>query len=280
MLASTPLPVVFLACANSYRKGRRLRYLVHERKAITQLLSQAPLPFYQPVQKGNLSTDYYLNLLKQYHYHQRIAYLHLVGHAQGDKLMIESDDCEAELTPQQLSELIDQLPHLQCVFLSGCATPGLLDLLLRKDIPAVMATQTYTRNREASAVAYTFYHHLARGESLRDAFRLVKYHHAGMRAFPVNYNVETDEMEWLAKEPDEAELSWGLYYLREHAPKLESAPRQRPLLSYAGERSRWGKRRPLRRLSFASTALILGLLAVSLVLSLQGAHVQTLLLAF
>jgi len=270
MLASTHLPVVFLACVNSYRNGKRLRYLVKERKALASILESRTPGFFQPVQKGNISNEFYLNLLDQFHYHQRITHLHLVGHANGNMLRLESDTKEVEMTPKELAELIDKLPYLKCIYLDGCATPELLEVLLRKDIPAIIATQTFERDREAATIAQAFYQGLSVGCSLREAFDRVKKSHPGMQAYRVEYEIETDEMNWFAKEDMEDELPWGMYFLKDHADRLLEEPADRPMIPYEEDspRTRAGNR--MRRAKLMAAAVVFGLLAASLAFTLNS----------
>jgi len=276
-MASSPhLPVLFLACVNSYQRGRRLRYLVHERKAIARLLSSPHIPFYQPVEKGNRPHHLFLQWLPKEH--DRITHLHLVGHADDEQLRVESENFEVPVSRQALSQLIDLLPNLTCVYLSGCATTDLLDLLLRKDIPAIIATRTHSRDHVATAVAETFYAEIAKGASVQAAYEVVQVHHPGMRRFAVQYTVETDEMHWMAKDDTDGDLAWGMYFLPENLPKLSQPPRPRQVIPYGDPgRLRWAPRRVMR---YALTAVTVGLLAVGIALYLRDAHTWQQLLAF
>jgi len=276
MASSSHLPVLFLACVNSYQRGRRLRYLVHERKAIARLLSSPPLPFYQPIEKGNRPHHLFLQWMPRAQ--NRITHLHLVGHADDEQLRIESEDFEVPVSRQALSQLIDLLPNLTCVYLSGCATSDLLDLLLRKDVPAIIATRTHRRDHAAAAIAETFYAELAQGTSVQAAYEVVQAQHPGMRRFPVQYQIETDEMHWLDQEDTSSDLAWGMYFLPENLPRLSKPPRPRQVIPYGDHgRQRWPPRRVMR---YALTAVTMGLLAVGIALYLRDAHAWTPWLAF
>jgi hypothetical protein len=268
MSASPHLPIVFLACVNSYRRGRRLRYLVHERKAIVRAITAPDLPCYQPIQKGNQPHQLFWEMLPQAQH--RLTHLHLVGHADNDQLRLESDDFETAISPADLGAVIDQLPQLVCIYLSGCATPGLLDLLLRKDVPAIMVTQTETRNREASAIAEAFYRQLAGGASVWSAFAAVQAAHPGMQRIEVSYQVEADAMTWLGHDDDVPDLIWGMYYLQDNRAHLLEAPRPRQVIPYGPTLGQ--QRNSLHRLiRKAATALGLGLLAVGIAMYLHDA---------
>lgn len=279
MLASHQLPVVFLAQVQGPARGRASRVLSQECKTIAQLLDQPALPYYQPVHKGPLSTEYYLNLLGDAHYHRRITHLHLVGSAQSDSLMLASEAGDYPLTLDDLAYLVDALPRLSCVFLSGCATRPLVELLLRKDVPAIVATQARDDFRTCNQVAHAFYQYLAHGESLRDTFGLVRRQFKQLRSYRIYYDVEADQMKGVPFDPSSDAVPWGLYYLKENAPCLARAPRRRPVLKSTTPR-RHKRLGYLRRLSFASLALILGLLTVTLVLSLQASRSWPLLTSF
>lgn len=272
MLASKQLPVVFLAHVQGPASGQAYRTLNQECRVISQLLSQPRTPHYLPLHKGeNLSTEYYLNLLGAGKYNRRITHLHLVGHADGQGLMMASEAGEFPLTVSDLCTLVDSLPFLDCVFLSGCATPELVNTLLKKDVPAIIATQAFQREKETQQIAHAFYQFLAEGESLRDAFSLTSRRFKKLKSFRVRYDVETDEMNGLPFEEDDLLMPWGLYYLQDNTPFLIRKPKARPLLQYLPSRNHWRKVRS-HRLSFTSVALILGLIAVSLVVSLQASY--------
>jgi hypothetical protein len=276
-MASFPqLPVLFLACVNSYQRGRRLRYLVQERKSITRLIGTPSIPYYQAIEKGNRPHNLFLQWLPQEQ--DRITHLHLVGHTDDKELRVESDKFEVPVSQHALGQLIDLLPNLTCVYLSGCATPALLDLFLRKDVPAVIVTRTHSRNHVATSIAETFYAELAQGASVWKAFETVQVEHAGVRAFPVKYHIDSDEMKWLDKEESGSDLSWGMYYLPENLPRLSQAPPSRQIIPYGDTRQRrWSPRRVMR---YALTAVSLGLLAVTIALYLRDAHSWHQFLAF
>lgn len=270
MLASTRIPIVFLACANSYRKGKRLRYLVNERKAIARILSsELEHSVYQPVEKGNVANDFFLDLLRKRQYRDRVAVLHFAGHADMSYFRLESDEFETPVTMDQLSELVAQLPRLKAVFLSGCANPRILEMLLQRDVPAVIVTQSRAKDPRTTAIAKTFYSHLSDGKTLREAFEGVASEHPDMQTVEVDYDIESDQLHWEGKELlfNGLRLPWGMYYLSDNAEKLDEGASRRPILF---QPSRARKRKRLRHiLGFAAAVLAMVGLAVGLTLYLQ-----------
>ena len=275
MLATSRIPIVFLACINSYRKGKRLRYLVNERKTIAKLLtSDRKSSVYQPVEKGNRANDFFLDILRNRQFRDRVSVLHFVGHAENQYLRMESEEFESPVSFEQLSELIAKLPNLQAVFLSGCATPRLLEMFLKRDVPAVIVTQTREKDPHASAIAKTFYAQLAQGVSLKDAFGTTSIAHPDMQAIEVKYDIESDELKWEGKELlfNGLRLPWGMYYLEDNLKRLEQDVHKKPLVFPLQEnlrKSSWLQK--LRKgLTWAAVALLLATLGVGLTFLFQG----------
>lgn len=269
MLASSRIPIVFLACANSYRKGKRLRYLVNERKAISRILSSDKHSVYQPVEKGNVANEFFLSLLRKRQYRDRVSVLHFVGHADMSYFRLESDEFETPLSIDQLSELVAQLPNLKAVFLSGCATPRILEMLLERDVPAVIVTQSRAKDARTTAIAKTFYNLLSEGKTLKEVFEELTAQHADMRPVEVTYDVESDDLHWEGKELlfNGLRLPWGMYYLSDNAEKLTEGANRRPILF---QPSRTKKFKRFRRLiGVAAAVLALVGLAVGLTLLMQ-----------
>ncbi|RMG56683.1 MAG: CHAT domain-containing protein [Bacteroidetes bacterium] len=275
MLTNPRIPVAFLACANSYRKGKRLRYLVHERKALARMLDETHPPLYQAVQKGNLPHHVHFDLLRKHDYYDRVEILHFSGHADNNYLRLESDEFETPVGIEELSRLVGSLPNLKIVFLSGCATPGLVDMLLRRDVPLVIATQSWEKDEQVSDIARRFYRALTQGGSLQQIIEKRADGPHGMQAIEVDYEVETDTLQWQgAPLPFERNrLAWGFYFLRDNLPKLrQRLVRRHPVIPlpidahYAGT---YRQRFVRRMLSYSLSAIVIGLLAVGITLLLR-----------
>ncbi|MEM7659575.1 MAG: CHAT domain-containing protein [Bacteroidota bacterium] len=273
MLANSRTPIVFLACINSYRRGKRLRYLVHERKAIANILnSGSESSVYQPVEKGNRANDFFLEMLRNRQFRNRVTMLHFVGHAENNFLRMESEEFETPVSIEQISELVAQLPNLQAVFLSGCATPRLLEVLLQRDIPAVFVTQTREKDPHAAAIAKTFYETLVQGASLQEAFAETSRMHPDMQPIEVGYDVDSDSLTWEGKELlfNGLRLPWGMYYLADNAERLKEGGRIKPLVVPLNKHRRSSWRKKFRRgVGWVAMAVLLGLLGVGLTLYIQ-----------
>lgn len=219
MPVRSKLPVVFLACVNSYEDGKQLRHLINERKLVAKILNtyQKPSLFY-PIQKEKLSNAYFFNHLDEHEHQENVSIVHLVGHADNDHLRIESENFEVPIHVDELSKALSIMPNLQAVFLSGCATPAILEALLKKDIPAIFVTESREKNIKSTSIVRTFYQAIAKGFSIKQAFEVVKRKHPEMKTHPVKYQIETDTFSWRGKKTASRreEMSWGMYYLAEN----------------------------------------------------------------
>ncbi len=270
LTSSTHKPVIFLACVNSYRNGKRLRQFVNERKNISKLFRNSFLrksPF-QAVQKGNISNQYFFDLLQQNDYQNRVAIMHFTGPKGNNHLRVESDKFEVGMHIDELSKLIGRMPNLQAVFLSGCATQDLVEMLIRRDIPAVLVTQTALEAGESQAIARSFYQHLAKGLSVQEACRQLQKDFFRFKTHRIRYDVEQDALDW--SHSPQGELAWGLYFLDDNAKKLEQpAELKRFAVSFQqhGKNSRVS--RMMQYAKFTAAALILGFLAVGIAMYLS-----------
>ncbi len=161
--ASLVRPLIFLAFANE-----REAYLDHLKAEEDQLEKIfRPLDTRDQIKlliKGQTSLDNLYDTLTEYR--EQVSLLHYGGHANQSSLQLDSEAASA----QGLARLIGSLPHLQLVFLNGCATLGQVTDLLHRGVKSVMATSAPVEDGKASAFAGRFYTSLVRGESLRQAF--------------------------------------------------------------------------------------------------------------
>ncbi len=185
-------PALFLGCANSYQEDRKRNLLIRERQGIANLLRGVrglELMVEDP-SKGRFIFDQ----LRSQHFRWRDSILHLSGFSQGNYLHLEGGLGEEPLTPEQVATLASRLPGLKLVFLNGCGTPELIRQLMRRDIPAVIATQANQQRTHHSALAYSFYDSLKKGRSIRQAFeRLMRGAPETVQCYPVDYLLEQDE---------------------------------------------------------------------------------------
>lgn len=276
MRTSQQLSAAWLAPVNA-SPGRSLpRSIGQELRLLQPLLKKAMIPLMQPLQVPRAGASGLH--LQPYAMAQRVGYIHLVGQAKGDRLEVHTGKGTVCLSPTELGEFVSQFPRLECVFLSGCATLALVEELLRRDVPAILATQSQVHSTQNLAVARTFYQRLAEGDSLLDAFSAVKFLHSQTLSYKIRYDLETDRMVWGRRpEHQQAVLPWGLYYLGEHTQRLRTKPTIRTTLRYA---PRMDLRQRLTTLGYALGITGLGLFITALVLRWQAPEVLTLLHAF
>lgn len=266
-MASTQLPVIFLACVNSYENGKRMRFLVNERKEIARIIESGKKPaVYSPVQKGNIANEYFYDLLTKYNYQDRVEILHLTGLADEDHLRLESNAFEVPIHLEELSKTIGMLPNLKVVFLSGCATPGLLEMLLKRDIPAVIVTETREKDAQTTEIAREFYESIANGHSIQRAFSIIKKKFHRIKIHKVRYDLEKDEFTWRGKKTFEKRdiMDWGLYYLEDNLLRINQRSGNQSIITLPAATT-YVKSRQLRKrirfLSLTAAAITLALLA-------------------
>ncbi|MCI4670837.1 MAG: hypothetical protein MRZ79_22065 [Bacteroidia bacterium] len=252
-------PIVFLACVNSYTQGKRLRYLVQERKSLAQIIKRkSPFQYFTPVQKGNRSHQFFLDKLTSLGLHRKVQVLHLIGPTNPNGIFVESEDFETKLSMEEMGLIIKQLPHLKLVYLDGCATPELLDFFLKKDVPAVIGSNVYEQDNRSHLLAKTFYDKLSEGKSVLEAFWQTSQRYDNFSMIPVTYNIEKDRVECNSNKDNE--LPWGMYYFEENLPKIQELPRKRTLFPVSFSTKH--KFRQYSRIGQALLATALGLLAV------------------
>ena len=265
MVLSSCTSVVFLACVNSIRKGKRLKYLVNERKAIVRIISSAQKSAnLEAIEKVSCQKQYLFDLLQDKAYRDRIKVIHLVGHADDDHLAIESDRVEASIHRDELSKLLALLPHLQAVFLSGCATPGLVKSLIKRDIPAVFVTASSDKSTHATELVKLFYKTLAQGKSFWQCLKTVQDAFPVFQPRPLTYDLDNDKFKCKDLRGP-GKIPWGMYYLMDNLSILSQRMVATPLLSPMTNPPIGLKDRLKstgKMVSFAASAITLGLLAV------------------
>lgn len=225
MKMDLPKPVILLASANSYRDGRKARALAQEKKMITDILaSENAQTIYQVIQEEPDEGKFIFDLFRQHTYDKNVSILHISGFSSGEYLHFEGGFGEEAIEPKNFVRYLSKLPGLEMVFLNGCATPALLELLLLKDIPAVMVTQADSNRRAAQDIAHAFYTGIARGLSIRKAAARVRESYAHKFAEKqVVYDLENDQLMWEGRDSDvgRQKLTWGIYVLDENQSRLD-----------------------------------------------------------
>ena len=98
-------------------------------------------------------------------YRDRIAIFHFGGHADGDRLLLQSAFEPRPAYAEGLATLLGQQRGLKLVFLNGCSTRPQVKRLLDAGVPAVIATARPIDDRVATEFAVAFYQALTTGYS-------------------------------------------------------------------------------------------------------------------
>ncbi len=162
-------------------------YALNEIASLTKLFSQS---------RGGRSIQLiqpdYLHQIRQQHSDlvsnnsETIHFLHISGTE-----LTRSDEID------EWVEVIGAIPGLQMVFLNGCATLEMVEKLMLKDIPLIIATNKKESTTELTQIAQQFYTLLLQGFSLLEAFER-------MDDSPINesqiacayYDLELDALQW------------------------------------------------------------------------------------
>jgi hypothetical protein len=99
-------------------------------------------------------------------YRRDIVLFHFSGHADSSSILLEDD---AAYT-RGIAELLGQCPRLKVVILNGCSTFGQVELLLRKQVPVVIATYAPVGDTLAAEFAIQFYRSLLNQENVQQSF--------------------------------------------------------------------------------------------------------------
>ncbi|MDH3649724.1 MAG: CHAT domain-containing protein, partial [Saprospiraceae bacterium] len=194
------MDVIFLAFAND--PERPLTTLKDEDAAVYKLLSPNALNQHYLLHRDSYATiDSVNHYLTQFRHHIRI-FLYS-GHAGANKLVLEEGEARAE----GIAQTLGQCPQLQLVFLNGCSTKGQVAALLKKGVPAVLATSAKIDDQIAAQFSTRFFQALADQAGIEEAFKLAKGEIQSRQE--IHASVHSGLVEWGS---DEAEDSvWGLY---------------------------------------------------------------------
>lgn len=212
-------PTVLWAGANTYDEPHRQQQLQQERRTLQRL--------FQTPKRANLLSPallceappqrvYFGDLLRHHHHDTSLQVLHISGFCLGEYLHLQGGLGEEAWLPHQFAHLISRLPGLQLVFLNGCATKDLLLALLRKDIPAIIATQAEHDRTDHLHLAYRFYQYLLQGDRVKVAFeRMRRLQQRSFEAFEVSYDLDSDCFAW-CDPSGQRDLTGGLYWQSHH----------------------------------------------------------------
>jgi len=162
-------PVVFLAFANEQEGRRYLRDLPEESRQLQSILQEAEdRELCELVVRTNATLDVIDEVFRRYG--SRVAIFHFAGHANADRLLLESASSAAAAHAEGLAGFLGGQGGVKLVFLNGCSTRPQVAELLRKGIDVVLATARPIGDAAARAFAVDFYKQLVAGRTFRDAF--------------------------------------------------------------------------------------------------------------
>lgn len=232
MLFASSSPTIYFAQIQHYRHGSRLDYLVQEWQGITDLLKQKrrPAESVKPLFSDCLSKSFFTDKKQR----EKVSILHLQAHqTQDQQISFSTDVMDEVINLHKLSRLVNYLPNLKLVFLSGYASMELLDQLFRLDIPAIITVEANHVEAPASPLTKRFYRSLAKGLSIRESFDQLTFNYGSSpKCYLVEYDLESDELSWEGKKQLKkySPLPWGLYVLEDHLDTLNWAVPRKSLI--------------------------------------------------
>ena len=162
-------PVVFLAFANEQEGRRYLRELPEESRQLQSILQEAEdRGLCELVVRTNVSLPVIDEVFRRHG--SRVALFHFAGHADADRLLLESASGATAAHAEGLAGYLGGQGGVKLVFLNGCSTRPQVAELLRKGIDVVLATARPIDDAAARAFAVDFYKQLVAGRTFRDAF--------------------------------------------------------------------------------------------------------------
>lgn len=158
-------PIACLVCANS--GGAFLQAIEEELKAVADALAPLQSDNFLNIPKPLLNADStgISNLFRDNP--DTIQVFHFAGHADGEKIMLESGGGFAE----GLSGMFGLQKNLALVFINGCNSEGQAQLFLDAGVKVVLATKARIKDTKAKEFATIFYKSLAKGHSIKKAYK-------------------------------------------------------------------------------------------------------------
>ena len=215
-------PAIYFAQIQDYRHGSQIDYLVQEWQGIAQWLKQRARP--SGSAKQAFSTCLNEAFFSDQKRREKVAILHLEAfQARDQKIQFAAGPENEVIDLHKLSRLVNFLPNLKLVFLSGYISRELVEQLLKMDIPAIITVEANHVEAPVSPMTTRFYRGLAKGLSIRDAFDQLTYSYGSSpKCYLVSYDLDSDQMVWEGKDKlkRHSPLPWGLYVMEDHLPVL------------------------------------------------------------
>jgi inactive STAND/CHAT domain len=202
------LPLIFFAFANATDKTEFLPHLKEEERGILELCT--PLKHLYKIldfeHREQTQAKDLFDILSQVG--KKVSILHYSGHANSLSISLDDDQFSIE----RLCLLIGSLENLQLVFLNGCSTGKMVDLLLENGVKAVIATSQEVADVEACRLSLAFYKSLSvKDKTLENAFTdalsvLSKNPVSKAEAFVSRGTMKRDKL------AEKDKIPWALYY--------------------------------------------------------------------
>ena len=205
-------PVIVLAFANERTEHGFLRQLTVEMKAVLRALEPA-------IQKNRChvkiipaaTQEEIASVFQDEWYEGRIWIFHYGGHADQDELWLENESGGNEsFFSIGLARFLGAQKGLKLVFLNGCATQNHADLLLKQNIPAIIATSQKINDLMATRFGDIFYRGLASGGSIEESFKEAEGILLGTHNVDTFKKQNNRSLYWEESE-DELNLPWKLF---------------------------------------------------------------------
>ena len=218
------VPVIFLAFANDrVEQARYLRNLPIELRQITEALEPAvEAGLCELVSITNATVTQIIDTFQKKRYKDRIALFHYGGHADGYRLLLESEDGGHEVAHGAgLVSFLSQQQSLQLIFLNGCSTEQQSQELVDEGIPIVIGTTSSIADDVATRLAYRFYSSIGNGAPIHRAWREsedeinIRGGSANMRDFVMDFSEEGEIQEvipwrFFVRDGAESAKDWNL----------------------------------------------------------------------
>jgi hypothetical protein len=221
--------MIYFAQIQDYRHESSMDYLVQEWQAITDWLKHRQQA--SKSEKRSFATCLGETFFSDKKRREKVSILHLEAFQAKDKQIQFAIDAKKELVDlHKLSRLVNYLPNLKLVFLSGYISRELVEQLLRMDIPAIVTVEANHVEAPVSPLTSRFYRGLAKGLSIREAFDQLTFNYGSSpKCYAVSYDLEKDQMMWEGKKQlkRHSPLPWGLYVMEDHLEVLNWTPPRR-----------------------------------------------------
>lgn len=198
------LPVIYLSFSNS--QDAYLALLDEEASALSKILQpMAEAKNYEVFQEKGVDLNDLFDSFRRYR--NRISVFHYGGHADSDHLILEGESVNSG----GLATLFALEENLKLIFLNGCSTKKQVELLLEKNIPAVIATSVPVDDHAAVEFSKQFYRELVSGSTLKSAFEVASAYVMAKYDKKSRPAVVYRDINWDNAFSETEEIPWGLY---------------------------------------------------------------------